>query len=301
MGDAPMTLRETTIRRYCGRSFTPQEIEQIRTLIADHPSAHRVELSRRVCEKLGWLKRDGKLKEMSCRVAMLRMQRDGLITLPPPRHRNGNGHKRLAISSRSDPESPIEAPVEALEPIELRCVRTPKDSSLWNELVERYHYLRYTPLPGAQIRYLATTKGRLLAALGFGAAAWKVAVRDTFIGWTSAQRVLRLSLIVNNARFLILPWVHSKNLASKLLALVAKRLPDDWHARYNYRPVLLETFVDCQRFRGTCYRAANWTYVGQTQGRGKLDRHHLRTLPIKNIFLYPLIKNFRQILCGNPT
>lgn len=292
---------ETTVRRYCGRPFPPQEIERIEALIAANPSARRAELSRRVCEMLRWLKPDGKLKAMSCRVAMLRMQRDGLITLPAPRHRHGNGRKRFAISSRSDPEFPIEAPVNALGPLELRCVSTVADSSLWNELVERYHYLRYTPLPGAQLRYLATSQGRLLAALGFGAAAWKVAARDRFIGWTHDQRQRRLHQVVNNARFLILPWIRSKNLASTLLALAAKRLPQDWQARYSYRPVLLETFVECQRFRGTCYRAANWIHVGRTQGRGKLDRYKRRALPVKDIFLYPLAKDFRPILCNAAT
>lgn len=238
------------------------------------------------------------IKEMSCRVAMLRMQRDGVITLPAPRRPHGNRRKRFAISFRSDPEFPIEAPVNGLGALELRCVRTAADSSLWNELIERYHYLRYTPLPGAQLRYLATAQGRLLAALGLGAAAWKVAPRDRFIGWTHDQRQRRLHLVVNNARFLIPPWVRSKNLASTLLALAAKRLPQDWQARYGYRPVLLETFVDRQRFRGTCYRAANWIHVGQTQGRGKLDRHTRRALPVKDIFLYPLAKDFREILCS---
>lgn len=289
---------QTTVHRYCGRPFTPEEIERIRNLIAAHPSARRAELSRRVCEMLGWLKPDGKLKAMSCRVAMLRMQRDGLITLPAPRHRHGNGRRRFALTSRSEPEFPLEAPVQALGPLELCCVNTAKDSSLWNELIERYHYLRYTPLPGAQLRYLATSQGRLLAALGFGAAAWKVAPRDRFIGWTHHQRPRGLHLIVNNARFLILPWVRSKNLASTLLALAAKRLPEDWQLRYGYRPVLLETFVDSQRFRGTCYRAANWLPVGRTQGRGKLDRYNRRTLPVKDIFLYPLAKDFRQVLCS---
>lgn len=285
-------------RRYCGRLFPSDQIERIRALIAAHPAARRAELSRRVCEMLGWLKPDGKLKAMSCRVAMLRMQRDGLITLPAPRHRHGNGRKCFALTPRSDPGAPIESAVQALGPLELRCVGNAADSSLWNELIERYHYLRYTPLPGAQLRYLAAARGRLVAALGFGAAAWKVAARDNFIGWTPLLRARRLHLVVNNARFLILPWVRSKNLASTLLALAAKRLPEDWQARYGYRPVLLETFVDSHRFRGTCYRAANWIHVGQSQGRGKLDRYHRHALPVKNIFLYPLAKEFRQSLCS---
>jgi hypothetical protein len=138
----------------------------------------------------------------------------------------------------------------------------------------------------------------LLAVLGFAAAAWSIAPRDRFIGWTQAQRQQNLHLVVNNNRFLILPWVHSKNLASKILALVAKQLPMDWFARYGYQPVLLETFVQQNLFRGTCYRAANWVYIGHTQGRGKLDRFCKHPLSVKDIFLYPLQNNFRTILCS---
>jgi len=171
---------------------------------------------------------------------------------------------------------------------------------MWNELIDRYHYLGYHPLPGAQLRYLAFSGSQVLAALGFGAAAWKVAPRDEFIGWSSEQRVDNLALIVNNARFLILPWVESKNLASRLLSMVARQLPPHWETRYGYRPVLLETFVE-QRFRGTCYRAANWIHVGKTQGRGKLDRHHRFEIPVKEVFLYPLRRDFRERFRGlNP-
>jgi hypothetical protein len=181
----------------------------------------------------------------------------------------------------------------------LRPVRTKKESSLWNELIERYHYLGYKPLPGAQIRYLVFTGSHLLSVLGFGAAAWKIAPRDNFIGWTAEQRVHNLHLIVNNARFLILPWVTVRNLASKILAAAVKRLPKDWEDQYGYQPLLFETFVDKDRFRGTCYRAANWIQVGETQGRGKLDRNNRRSLPVKNIFLYPLQKRFRDKLCSS--
>jgi hypothetical protein len=168
---------------------------------------------------------------------------------------------------------------------------------LWNELIERYHYLGYAPLPGAQMRYLVFSGPRLLAALGFGAAAWKVAPRDRFIGWNDDQRRRHLHLVVNNARFLILPWVTSPNLASCILGRILQQLPEDWKSRYGYRPVLLETFVQQERFRGTCYRAANWLRVGQTQGRGKLDCHHRPRLPVKDVYVYPLQKDFRATLC----
>ncbi|MDI6782420.1 MAG: DUF4338 domain-containing protein, partial [bacterium] len=148
-----------------------------------------------------------------------------------------------------------------------------------------------------QMRYLVYSGDCLLAALGFGASAWSVAARDEFIGWSQQQRERNLHLIVNNARFLILPWVKSKNLASRLLAKVATQLPTDWEQRYGYKPVLLETFVEKKRFRGTCYKAANWIYVGETKGRGKKDRYNLYAVPVKDIFLYPMVKDFRQNLC----
>jgi hypothetical protein len=289
---------EPTLHRYCGRLFTAKEIDHIRHLIASDPARNRAQLSRVVCEELGWFRPDGRTKEMSCRVAMLRMERDGLIGLPPPRKSNGNGRQRPRITSASDPGPPVVLPAGALGTLRLCRVETREDSSLWNELVERYHYLKYSPLPGAQMRYLVFSDSHRLAALGFGAAAWTLAPRDRFIGWTAEQRKRNLPLIVNNARFLILPWIISRNLASRILAAVAKQIPSDWERRYGYAPVLLETFVERQRFRGTCYRAANWIHLGQTQGRGKLDRKYRRALPVKDIFVYPLHKHFRQKLCA---
>lgn len=286
-----------TSYRYCGRLFSIEEINLIRHIISSYPNLKRRPLSRMVCNKLDWLGTDGKPKEMSCRVAMLRMYRNGLITLPPPQSHNTNRRRPITFTSLSDPCPPVSLPAEAFGKLLLYQLQKPKDSLLWNELIERYHYLGYKPLPGAQIRYLVFGQSHLLAALGFGAAAWTVSPRDQFIGWTSQQRQQNLHLVVNNARFLILPWITSRNLASRILAAAAKQLPEDWGKRYGYSPVLLETFVEKQRFHGTCYRAANWIYVGQTKGRGKLDRKNLYSLPIKDIFLYPLHKNFRQILC----
>lgn len=285
-----------TSLRYCGRLFSNEEIDLIRQLIADDPRLNRAQLSRMVCDKLGWMRPDGRRKDMSCRVAMLRMHRDGLIILPKPKKGNGNGRNRPRLTFASDPREPISLPAGALGQLQFRPVNNPSDSSLWNELVERYHYLGYKPLPGAQIRYLVFSENHLLAALGFGAAAWTIAPRDRFIGWTSEQRVANLHLVINNARFLILPWITSPNLASKILAGASKQLPQHWQTRYGYKPVLLETFVEKNRFHGTCYRAANWIHVGTTQGRGKLDRYNLYQLPVKDIFLYPLSKIFRKKL-----
>ena len=284
--------------RYCGRAFSPEQIERIRQLIADHPPWNRAKLSRAVCELLQWRRGDGRVKDMSCRVAMLRMDRDGLIRLPPPQKGNGNGHRRPRLTCASDPQAPIRLSASALGPLRWELVDRAHGSSLWNELIQRYHYLGWQPLPGAQMRYLVYRGDQLLAALGFGAAAWALAPRDQWIGWTATQRQRNLSLVVNNARFLILPWVRSPNLASRLLAQANKRLRSDWRVRYGYDPVLLETFVEQGRYRGTCYRAASWIHVGQTQGRGKLDRHTRRLLPIKDVLLRPLCRSFRRQLCA---
>jgi len=269
----------------------------MRRLIDENPQLTRARLSRRVCRQLGWLKPDGNLKEMSCRVAMLRMHRDGILELPPPRNGNVNGFHRPSITPASDPKPALCMPAGAFGQLNFRLVQTRQESCLWNELIERYHYLGYAPLAGAQIRYLISSDTHLLAVMGFGAAAWSLEPRDHFIGWPTALREKKLHLVVNNARYLILPWIRSKCLASRILAIAAKKLPADWQVRYGYKPVLMETFTLSGRFTGTCYRAANWTYVGQTAGRGKLDRYSKYPVPVKDIFLYPLHKKFRTILC----
>lgn len=282
--------------KYCGRDFSDAELVEIRRLIAVEPTRTRVAISQLVCEAFGWRKPDGGLKEMSCRVVLLRMQGDGLLVLPPPRNGNANGKRFTRRTPMAEPQPLFDTPVGELRELRLDLVANGQESKLWNEYVDRYHYLGHQPLPGAQLRYFARTEGRILALLGFGAAAWKTAPRDTFIGWSRAQRESRLHLVVNNARFLILPWVSSKHLASKLLSMAARRLPADWLARYGYRPVLLETFVENERFSGTCYKAANWQRLGDTQGRGKLDRHRTQSLPSKSVWVFPLLRRFRQNL-----
>jgi hypothetical protein len=281
--------------KFCGREFSDAELECIRR-VAMEPKMNRRVLSQRVCQELEWFKQDGGLKEMSCRVALLRMQEDGLVQLPVPIHRNSNCTRIIVRTIDAEPQTPILFPVGELQDVRLELVATKRDSQLWNEYIDRYHYLGYKPLPGAQLRYFARSKEGFLGLFGFGAAAWKTAPRDNFIGWTPSMRENRLKLIVNNARFLILPWVQSKNLASKLLGLVARRLANDWYDRYSYRPVLLETFVEKDRFSGTCYRAANWICLGHTRGRGKLDKTKACALPIKSIWVFPLSQDFRQIL-----
>jgi hypothetical protein len=282
--------------RYCGRDFSDVDLHTIRHIITSNDRPNRVTISRRVCAALDWYKPDGGLKDMSCRVALLRMERDGLIRLPAPEKGNGNRTK-VHISSASDPQPDVCVGAGALGPLRLELVVKGTNSQLWNELIERYHYLGHKRLPGAQLRYFVYSGSRLLAALGFGASAWSVAGRDSTIGWTAKQRKSNLHLVVNNARFLILPWIQSRNLASKILSLAGKQIRDDWNSRYNYRPVLLETFVEIDRFTGSCYRAANWQQVGITQGRGKLEKSHQGKLPRKYVLLYPLVKDFKEQLC----
>lgn len=279
-------------KRYSGRIFGPPEIEQVREIIRAHPAASRQRLSYRVCEAFAWRKPDGSLKDMSCRVALLRMHREGLIELPAPRHKVNPCRSFARRTPQAEPEAPLEAAVHELASLRLEVVERP-GSALWNEYIDRYHYLGYKPLPGAQLRYFAYAGERLVGLLGFGAAAWKSGPRDAWIGWSRTQRHRNLGAVVNNARFLILPWVRVAHLASKLLAMTARSLPVHWQGRYGYRPVLLETFVEAQRFSGTCYRAANWICVGQTQGRGKLGDHRLGQVPMKTVWVYPLAKDFR--------
>ena len=281
--------------RYCGRDFSNQELALIRQLISENPSASRAVLSRLTCQALDWYKIDGGLKEMSCRVAMLRMHDDGLIKLPAPRHRYCPANN-VQFTSATAPKSKIKKPVHALLSVQLRIVRGRQQSRLWNEYIHRYHYLGYKPLPGAQLRYFVISENNIIALLGFGASAWQCAPRDKYIGWTHNQRKKKLQYIINNARFLILPWVKCKNLASKILSLTSHRLSRDWQDHYGYQPVLLETFVERDRFAGTCYKAANWVLVGQTKGRGKLGPAGKISVPIKDLWLYPLERNFRHIL-----
>lgn len=281
--------------RYCGRDFSKQELDLIRQLISENPSATRAVLSRLTCQAVHWYKIDGGLKEMSCRVAMLRMQDDGLIKLPAPRHRYCPANN-VQFTSATAPKPGINKPVHALPCVQLRIVMGRQQSRLWNEYIHRYHYLGYKPLPGAQLRYFVISENNIIALLGFGASAWQCAPRDKYIGWTHDQRKKKLQYIVNNARFLILPWVKCKNLASKILSLTSHRLSRDWQGHYGYQPVLLETFVERDRFAGTCYKAANWVLVGQTKGRGKLGPAGKISVPIKDLWLYPLERNFRHIL-----
>lgn len=279
---------------YCGREFSDAEIDLVASLAGE--LATRSAIANALCEALDWRRHDGRLKDMSARVALLRMAGDGLVVLPPPRNGNGNG----SIPARMEPvcELPFGVPttLRELGPIELVPVQTKAMSTRWRTLIATYHYLGYTPFAGAQLRYLVESQQGTLGALGFAASAWACAPRDEHIGWDAATRKARLHLVVGNARFLILPHVTVPNLASHILGSVSRRLGSDWQLAYGYQPVLLETFVETGRFTGASYRAANWIRVGQTKGRGKLDRYNERSLPVKDVYLYPLDRNYQRIL-----
>ena len=252
---------------YCGREFSADDIQAIKLLMEHNPSLKRTPLSRKLCELFGWLKPNGEFKDMTCRVALLRMQADGLITLPASQMPGGRSTPHFPPTVATDPQPLLQQPVHELDALTLRPIAATAASRLWNEYIARYHYLGYTPMSGSQMRYNVFAGEQLVALLSFGASAWKLAGRERFIGWQERERLKNLQLVVNNARFLILPWVQSKGLASKILSRIARQLPIDWHQRYGYRPVLFETFVETERHRGTCYKAANWINVGQTTGR----------------------------------
>ncbi|MGH8979583.1 MAG: Druantia anti-phage system protein DruA [Acidimicrobiales bacterium] len=280
--------------RYCGRDFSEVDLALIRRLAETLPT--RRAIADALCDELSWQRPDGRRKDMSARVALLRMEADGLIGLPPPRNRNGNG--RLARHQEPQPQLALSFPetLEGLGRIELDLVSTSAQSRRWRELVASYHYLGYTPFAGAQLRYLVECPSGTLGALGFAASAWSCAPRDAHIGWDAPTREARLHLVVGNAHFLIVPEVRVKNLASFVLGAAARRLAGDWVSTYGYAPVLLETFVERGRFVGTSYQAANWIYVGMTKGRGKLDRENRHALPVKDVYLYPLRRDYRRVL-----
>ena len=282
--------------KLCGRPFDGADLERIRREIVAASPPLRSEIARRVCRALQWTDALGQPKLMSARVGLLRLHRAGLIELPAPSRGNGNGRGLVRGPDVWPEPVPVVGSVGQLNGLRLEAVQDQRASRLWNGLIERYHYLGYTPLPGAQLRYSIRCDQALLGAIGFGAAAWKVAARDRWIGWEAPCREAHLGRVLNNARFLILPWIQVKNLASKVLALTTSRIPEDFAARYGERPVLLETFVQIPRHQGTCYRAANWQHLGETAGRGKCDRTHQAALPRKAVYVYPLTAHFRAAL-----
>jgi hypothetical protein len=287
--------------RFCGRLFSEQELELMRGMAQDYASLGVTEIARTVCELLDWRRANGKLKDQECRQLLERLRDQGHLTLPPVRNSGPRGPRHILLSEASAPQATLEGNAGEFAPLELQLVQSRYESRLWTELIERHHYLGHRVPVGANLRYVVRSSQsgeQVLACLLWSSPAWKMAPRDQWIGWNREQRAQNLQLVVNNGRFLILPWVHVRGLASKILGRCARQLPHDWELHYGYRPLLLETLVDARRFRGTCYRAANWIHIGQTQGRGRMDsEHRAHGLAPKDIYLYPLCRNVRQQLC----
>lgn len=279
-----------------GRQVTSPDLDLIRSLVDQYREQGRTFISRELCRIWNWQQPNGALKDMACRELLRRLDQKGLIHLPAKKIDVNRRRKRLPPPLVSPQIHPLTGNLKEFLPLELKMVRGSPEEALHNSLISRHHYLGYGQMVGPHLKYLAYIQERPLACLSWGAAAWKVSCRDQFVGWSSPTRSKNLFLIVNNTRFLILPWIRIPGLASHLLSRNIKVLASDWYRWYQYSPILLETFVDQERFSGTSYRAANWLSVGRTQGRGKNDRDHQRALPVKEVFLYPLKKEFREIL-----
>jgi hypothetical protein len=281
-----------------GRSFAPEELLRIRAVIEDSPEAHRFAISKRVCEALDWRQPNGRLKDRACRDVITRLHDIGFLRLPSPR-RPPVRRRPVPITARSSPRPFLPTHPRDIERASFSIVTGCGDAEqegLWNEYVERYHYLGYGVPLGAHIKYFIQVRQERIACLAFAGAAWRVEARDQWIGWSEEQRKRNLRYVVNNTRFLIFPWIAVPNLASRLLSLAVRRLPADWNRLYAYRPLLLETFVHAERHTAACYRAANWTWVGHTKGRGRMDRHFKAAVPKKAVLLYPLVKDASERL-----
>ena len=286
-----------------GRLWTMEELGHIEEVIRMFPKLSHRELALTLCETLEWHAPNGKPKLESCLALLRKLEANGWVNLPKEKHPMARTHSRketITVSTATEPETELGASVSTHSPIELEPVRKREEIRLWNEYIERYHMLGYKRPFGAHQRYFIWSRSlnRRLGCMLFAASAWALAERDAWIGWNKQDRAQRLHLIVNNTRFLIFPWVKVRNLASKALSLATKQVPVDWRNRYGFEPALLETFVDMAHYQGTCYQAANWVLLGETRGRGRMDRYTQHLSSPKHIYVYPLRRDFRALLCG---
>jgi hypothetical protein len=285
--------------RYRGKAVTDEEVVFIREFIAQNSGDSRWMLSRKLCQSWGWVQQNGELRDMVCRGLMLHLARAGQIELPPIRVRIVNPlvHRKKPSRVAID-QTPIEGKLSDLGLLEFCQVRRTEEEALFNGLIEEHHYLGYCQPVGEQLKYIVYAKDRPIACLAWSSAPRHIGSRDRFIGWTKQVREKSLSLIACNTRFLILPWVRVSCLASHILGKMAKILPKDWERFYHHPLYYLETFIDRERFEGTCYRAANWIYLGKTTGRGKNDQTGKPNRSLKDVLGYPLSKDFRGHLSG---
>lgn len=285
------------ILRYRGRAVTENQVAFIRDLIGQHPEMSRRRLSQELCRAWDWRQANGVLKDMVCRGLMLELHRSGHIELPPVRQRPPNPlvARKRRDAVRQD-EMPIRGRLTNLGPVTFRQVRRTRDEATFDGLIEEHHYLGYTQPVGEHLKYLVHAGERPVACFALSSAPRHLGPRDRFIGWSAEARKANIHLLAYNSRFLILPWVRVDHLASHLLARMARRVSADWEALYDHPIVYLESFVDPGRFPGTCYRAANWTFLGRTTGRGKDAPTKQPNRPLKEVLGLPLTKRFREIL-----
>lgn len=281
-----------------GRRIEPAEFLQLRELVARHPDWSRYRLSRELCVLWNWRTATGQWKDMAARTLMLKLAQRGWIELPAPRRRSPNRYRLAPPPARRWPATPIHGPLADLGPLTITEVsRQAEGRAEVRAALARFHYLGDRTPVGENLQYVVRDgTDRLLAVLVFGSTAWKCVARDRWIGWTPLQRQSRLRGIANNQRFPILPGVEVRHLASHVLGRVARRMAKDWQAKYGHRVVLLETFVERDRFSGTCYRAANWQALGSTQGQSRQDRQRTLQVPVKDLYLYPLRADARKAL-----
>jgi hypothetical protein len=288
--------------RYRGRAISVAEVELIRQLIAQHPEASRRQLSLRLCEAWGWKQASGALRDMVCRGLLLELQRAGRLELPPVHHVHRNPPARRvaggekALSPLLLDTVPPESPLRAIWPLEFQQVRRTPEEPLFNSLLAQYHPLGYTRPVGERLKYLVYATGRPIACLAWSSATRHLGARDRFIGWSAEKRRRNLCFLAYYPRYLILPWVQVKYLASHILSRMATVLARDWEQIYGHPIYFLETFVDPERYRGTCYRAANWVVMGRTTGRGKNCPNKRPNRSLKEVLGYPLTPRFRQLL-----
>jgi len=296
-------MQKVLLERFCGRTFTGDEVDQIAEIVSTCNGISRTELASTVCELFDWKRPTGRLKTVECRQFLEHLQAKGILDLPDRKAGRPKGVK-VTVKRTDLGQSPgiITGNVNNFRPLKLLKVTTKAQRDLWYEYVDRYHYLGYQIPFGAQLRYFIESgngENPILGCFQFSSPAWKMAARDRWIGWSDEQRQRNLQKVVNNSRFLIFPWVKVKNLASSVLALAMRSVSKDWQSSYGYRPVVMETLVDKSRFAGTCYKASNFIYVGTTTGRGRMDREHAgHGQSPKDIYVYPLSSRFRQELSG---
>lgn len=287
---------------YRGKLVTTEDVAFIRRLIDQNSGDSRWVLSKKLCQAWGWRQPNGALRDMVCRGLMLALDRAGYVELPARKRTPFNPlvqRKKPALLA-IDPH-PLQGPLSDILPLEIRQVRRTALEALCNSLIDQYHYLGYAQPVGEHLKYLVFAQQRPVACLIFSSAPRHIGCRDRFIGWPPQVRRQNIHLLAYQSRFLILPWVRVAHLASYLLARLARVLAADWHRLYHHPVYFLETFVDLERFPGTCYKAANWSYVGQTTGRGKDDQTHRPNRSLKAVFVYPLCRDFRSRLCEGTT